>query len=310
MHQVAARQQLVRGEHAVQRLAGNPHEARVARAGADEHRLEPHLLDHLLDAEQPPDQRIALEAHAELRQLLDLRVHDRIRQAEVGDAVLEHAARLVEGLVHRDVATCLGHVGGAGHAGGAGAHDADAESAGLDVRDVGPAFLDREVADPALQPPDRHGFEGLAHRADALALALLRADAAADRGQQVGGRDHVIRTPVVTLGDLLNEVRNRDVYRTTAHAGLLRAHQATLGLELRVLDEVSAVHFLEVARALLRFLLVRGRPRLRDHADGLFLFTRPVGGLHGQLGPPAVLGMLRMRQLSSNFAAASRSVAL
>ena len=130
--------------------------------------------------EQPPDQRVALEAHAELLELADLRVHDGVRQAEVRDAVLEHAARLVERLVDGHLAARLGHVGRAGHAGRAGADDADPEAVALDVRDVGPAFLDREVADPALEPADGHGLERVADRAHALALVLLRADAAAD----------------------------------------------------------------------------------------------------------------------------------
>jgi len=47
------------------------HEARVTRAGADEHYVEAHLVDHLLDwLNRRPDQRVALEAHAELLELL------------------------------------------------------------------------------------------------------------------------------------------------------------------------------------------------------------------------------------------------
>ena len=42
-HQVAARQQLVGREHAVQRLAGDAEKLRVARARADEYRVEAHL---------------------------------------------------------------------------------------------------------------------------------------------------------------------------------------------------------------------------------------------------------------------------
>ncbi len=308
VHQVAAGEQLVGGEHAVQRLAGNAREARIARAGADEHRMKAHLVDHLLDGEQATDQRVALEAHAELLELADLGVDDRVRQAEIRNAVLEHAAGLVEGLVDGDLAAGLGHVGCAGHAGRSRTDDADAEAARLDVRDVGPAFPDGEVADPALQPADGHRLQGFADGAHALALVLLRADAAADRRQQVGGGDDVVGAAVVALDDALDEVRDRDVHRATADARLLGAHQAALGLELRVLDEVTAVDLLEVAGAHLRILLVRRRARLRDHADGLFLLLWSGGGPHVQAAPPASPGMVRIRQFSSNRLLACCSV--
>ncbi len=303
MHQVAAREQFVRGEHAVQRLARNPHEARVAGAGADEHGVESHLLDHLLDAEEAADERVALELDAELLELADLGVDDRVGQAEVGDAVLEHAARFVEGLEDRHVAARLGHVGRAGHARGSGADDADAEAVLLDVGNVRPALLDGEVADPALEPADRHGLERVADRAHAFALVLLRADAAADRRQQVRRRDHVVGAAVVVLGDALDEVRDRDVHRAAAHAGLVRAHQAALGFELRVLDPVAVRHLEEIAGALPRILLVRGRARLRDHPDRLFLFRGHQCPASPCPGPP------RSRQLSSKRSLASRSVA-
>ena len=98
---------------------------------------------------------------------------------------LQHAAGLVERLVDGDVASRLGHVGGAGHAGGAGADDADPEAVRLDIGHVGPAFGDGMVADQALEPADRHRLQRVADRADALALVLLRAHAAAHRRQQV-----------------------------------------------------------------------------------------------------------------------------
>ena len=218
-HQVAAREQLVGGEHAVQRLAGNAHETRIARAGADEHRVEAHLGDHLLDREQAPDQRVAFELDAEPLELVDLDVDHRVRQAEIRDAVLQHAARLVEGLVDGDVASRLGHVGGARHAGGTRADDAHLEAVGLDVGNVRPAFADRHVADEAFEAADGHRLQRLADGAHALALVFLRADAAADRGQQVGVGDDVVGAVEVLVGDLLDEAGDVDSHRATAHAG-------------------------------------------------------------------------------------------
>ena len=87
-------------------------------------------------------------------ELVDLGVDDRVRQAEVGNAVLEHAARLVEGLVDRDVAAGLGHVGRAGHAGRAGADDADAEpvAARCTERSTSPRLIARSPTQRSSRP--------------------------------------------------------------------------------------------------------------------------------------------------------------
>ena len=74
---------LVRGEHAVQRIAGYAEKLQVACPRSDEHRVKAHLVDHLFDREQASDERIAFELHAKLPQLLDLRV-DHFVEAEIG----------------------------------------------------------------------------------------------------------------------------------------------------------------------------------------------------------------------------------
>ena len=111
-------------KHAVERIAGNAEHRRIAGAGADEDGVEAHLVDHLLDGEQAADQRVAFELDAELAQIVDFGVDHRVGQAEIGNAVFQHAAGLVERLEDGHLAAGLGHVGGAGHAGGTGADDA------------------------------------------------------------------------------------------------------------------------------------------------------------------------------------------
>ena len=233
--------------------------------------MEAHLGDHLLDREEPPDQRVALEADAELLQLVDLHVDHRVGQAEIRNPVLEHAAGLVERLVDDHLAAGLRHVRGARHAGRAGADDADLEARRLDVRQVHPAFADRHVADEALEAPDRDRLERVADRAHALALVLLGTHATADRREQVGVGDDVVRAVVVLFGDLLDERRNVDADRAAAHARLVGTLQAAIGLAQRHLHRVAAGHFLEVARARRCVLLGHGRALLRNRADRLLL---------------------------------------
>ena len=203
VHQIAAGEQFVGGQHAVERFTGNAHEARIAGAGADEYGVVAHLGEHLLDGEQAADQRVALELDAELDQLADLGVDHAVGQAEFGDAVFQDAAGLVEGLVDGDVATGLRHVGGASHAGRAGPNDGDAETVRLDIGNVGPALGYGHVADEAFKPADRHRLQQIADRADALALGFLRADAAANGSQKIGIGDDVVGAVIVLLGNLL-----------------------------------------------------------------------------------------------------------
>src|SRR5436190_2120720 len=233
VHQVAARQPFVRREDAIERLAGDPHEARVARAGADEDGVKAHLAEHLLEGEQAPDERVALEPDAEARELPDLDVDDAVGQAEVGDAVLQDAAGLVERLVHEDLAAGLGHVGGARHSRRPRADDADLEPARLDVGNIGPAFLDRHVADEALEAADRLRLERFADHAHALALALLRADSPAHRRQQVGVGDRVVGAVEILGRHLADEARDIDADRAAPDARLGGAVEAAVGLDER-----------------------------------------------------------------------------
>src|SRR4029450_4508903 len=138
------------------------------------------------------DQSVAFELDAEAREFLDLDVDDGIRQPEIRDAVLQHAACFVERLVDRYVAAGLGHVRGACHARRARTDDADLEPVAFDVGNVRPAFADRHAAPPPLKAADPYRLQGLANGADTLALVFLRADATADGRQQVGVGDDVV----------------------------------------------------------------------------------------------------------------------
>src|SRR6266567_481944 len=270
-HQVAASQELVGGEHTVQRVAGNAEHRRVACAGADEHRVESHLVDHLLDGEQAPDQRVALEFDAELGEVADFGVDHLVGETDIGDAVLEHAARLVECLVNRDVAAGFGHVGGAGHPGRTGTDDADLEFVALDVGQIGPTFGDGAIAYEPLETADRHRLERLPNRAHAFALAFLWTHPPAHRRQQVGRGDHVVGGAEILLTDLLDEAGDVDAHRAATYAGLIRAEQATLCFDQRVLLRVTAGHLREILHPFRRFLLLHRGSLLGNGPDGPFL---------------------------------------
>ena len=180
-HQVAAREELVRRQHAVQRFAGNAHEARVAGAGADEHRVEAHLGDHLLDREEAPDQRVALEAHAELAAACRSRRRSR-RSAGGNRECRTSARRPARGTPRRRrprsrPSPCPPRTP---FRPDPSRRCRRGSREGSMCGTVHPALADRHVADEALEPADGDGLQRVADRAHAFALALLRAHAAAD----------------------------------------------------------------------------------------------------------------------------------
>ena len=185
----------------------------------------------------------------------------------------------MEGLEHRHLAPGLGEVRRAGHAGRPGADDPDLEAARLDMRDVGPLLLDGVVADPAFQTADGDWFERLADHADALALRLLRTDAAAHRGQQIAGGDDVIGAAEILGADRFDEFRDIDIDRTAGDAGRVGAQQTAFRLVLRLFQRIAAIDFFEILHPQLRILFAYGSPLLRNAADGLFLLRHDANSV-------------------------------
>ena len=179
-----------------------------------------------------------------------------------------------------DVVAELGELAGGGQPGRPGADDAD-RLAGLGrvARGVSwsPCWLG-PVGDEALEAADGDRVALLAAEADALALALLRADPAGDAGQGVVVEERVGRGRQVALAQQLDEARDVDPDRAAVDAVRLRALEAALGLEHRQLVGEPEVDLAEVARPQVGVLLGH-----RDPGDGHPLLggqhVRPVAGL-------------------------------
>ncbi len=173
-------------------------EHRQPRPAADEDRVEALLGQQLVDGDERAHHGVGHDLDAERRQRLDLGRDDVLGQAELGDAVGEHAARRVQRLEDRDRVAELRELACARQAGRAGADDRAAQSARR--RRLGHAAvleLAREVgvAEEALEAPDRDRLALLGEHARRLALLLLRAHAAADRGQRVAVLEDRRRPP-------------------------------------------------------------------------------------------------------------------
>ena len=252
-HEVGAGQVFVRGEDADETFARDVREEGKPCAGPDEGGVEAVLFEQVEQRAGAADDEVRAELHAHRRERVELGVDHLVGEAELGDAIAHHAAQLVQGLEDRHLVAGAAAVRGAGQARGAGAHDRHALAGlGRHFRHLGPAAFAGVVGQEALHLADADGLEdvllGLAHGAVALALAFLRADAAADGGEQAGAADRLDRAVEVALGGQVHEFGDVDVDRAAFHAGVVLALQAAAGLH----------HGLGRGEALLHFVLARG----------------------------------------------------
>ncbi len=172
-HQIAAGQVLVGRVDAVEVLAGDLEEPGQPGAGADEDGVERPRSRAQSTVRVLPTTIVEPQLDAQALHVLDLAPHDRLGQPELGDAVGQHAARLVQGLEHRDLRSRAGR-GRAATVMPAGPEPTTATFLPLrgGRRGRSTAALRRlPVGDEALEPADRHRLALLAEHADASRTA-------------------------------------------------------------------------------------------------------------------------------------------
>ena len=246
LHQVGAGKELVGGVDALQALARDAHEAGQAGTGTHEDGLIAVLAHQLVDGEHLADDHIAFEIDAHLLEAVDLLLYDGLGQTELGDAVHQHAACDVQGLVDRDLIAQLGEVACGGQAGRTCTDDGDLVAVGLRHDGGSVDILTVPVGYEALQTANADGLVLDAAGTLALALALLRTDTATDGGQGRGTIDDLIGGFEVTLGQMADELGDVDADGAAGLAGLIFAVDAALGLVHGHLGGVAQSHFLKI----------------------------------------------------------------
>ncbi len=285
-HQVRAREVLVGGVDAVGVLARDVDEIGEARARRDVDGVEA-LLEELVERERLADDRVELElARPSFERLSTSAWTIVLRQAELGDAIDEDAARLVECLEDDGLVAVAAQVAGAREAGWAGADDRDAAARRrADRRQLDAALLALPVGEERLDLADRHReaevLVDLGDHAVLLALALLRTDAPADRRQEVGLLDAADRAPEVAVGHEPEEPGHVHADRAARHARLVLAREAAHRLGARLDRRVGERHLAGVADALARVLL--GPEDLRQLAALLVLQVAAAVDPRGEL---------------------------
>jgi hypothetical protein len=226
-----------RGPHRILRvLAAQRQRDSLHAAGAEQHRVE-----FLAQAGQRDralaraDGHPGLELDAEAQGVVQLDLEDRARQAELGDAVAQHAARVALALEHGHVVAEQREVVGGGDAGGPGADDGHG-LAGGGVEALGDAVAGGlQVAGGALQVAD---VDRLAVARPAVAADVLagpRADPPQDAGQHVGLAIDLVGAAVLLLDDRPDVARDVGAGRTGGLAGDVLAHPADVARVLGII---------------------------------------------------------------------------
>ena len=191
VHRDAATQRLLlAGGRVAQEAHRVEHPARVLVRDVDPlGQVSAHGDEDGIEATGPPlllqvDHAVSLlEAHAEVGDALHLGVEHVPGQPVGRDPVAHHPAGQLAAVADRDVVPEAREVVRRGQAARAGTHHQHPLARGWRGRGEHPAVLDREVAEVALDPVDRHGLVELGAVADALAGVV--ADPPVDRGQRV-----------------------------------------------------------------------------------------------------------------------------
>ena len=160
-----------------------------------------------------------VHVHAQRLQVLDLRRTMRLGRRNSGNAVHQHAARQMQGLEHRDRIAFPRQLARAAQARGRADHRT-LWPLGADGRfSVALALCQSATKRSNCRcPPARP----LMPQTQRLALAFLRADTAADRGQRRGAGKNLIRALEIPFSHLVDKGGNVDTDLAAAHAGLLR----------------------------------------------------------------------------------------
>ncbi len=265
---VGGDQEIQRRDDAGQAGARAADVARLVYAGGQQDRVmaraqlrERHVTAHL---------GVQVEHDAALLQQLPAAQHDVLFQLEAGDAVHHQAAHAVMPVINMHLVAAAAQLLGRRKPARARAHHANALRellAGGDRLD--PALGERVVGDEALDGTDGDALEAALDDAVALAQPVLRADAAADLGEVVGGRAHLVGLVQPAFRGQLQPVRNVVVQRavdgTERHAALA----APAGLRLRQRDGEVAVDLVKIGHACRRIALVGlvlGHRRELQHA--------------------------------------------
>src|SRR5688572_16539138 len=264
------------GHDVVETAARSRHLARLVDADRQQHGVV--LALQLGQRHVAAELAIQLELDAALGQLLGPAQHDRLFQLEVRDAIDHQSADAVVAVINRHLVALAAQELGGGEARRPGADNADRFSALARRLDrLHPAHLERGVGDVTLDLADGDGaVAGLLDHAIAFAQPVLRADAAADLREGVGGGGDLVGLLQPALGGQLQPVGDVVVERAMDLAERHAALRAAAGLGRRRSRAEPLIDLLEVLTPQPGLALVRHGLGEIDEFQQMFGHPAPV----------------------------------
>ncbi len=173
------------------------------------------LIANLFERNLVADIAIQDKPHTALFQLFVAAHDDRLFQLETGNAIGHQPARAVIAVINRDLHALAAQHVRRGQTAGTGTDNSNAFTSLLRGRDrLDPAFFPRGVGDVFLDRADGHGaMARFLDHAIAFAQAVLRADAAANLGECIGGLADLVGLLQPPLGGQAQPVGNIVVQR-------------------------------------------------------------------------------------------------
>ena len=273
VHKVVAGEELVGRNHSVQVLARNVHESRKTGSRADEHGVVAFLVHQVVHSDRTAHDDVGLELDSKVLEGLDFLADDTVfRKTELGNAVLQHSADLMEHFEDVHLESGLGKVGGAGKARRAAADYGDLLAVGRLALVEPHAVLARPVGHEALELADSYGLTLVAEYTFAFALCFLGAYAAADCGQRAVLCDNFGSLGEIAVLHLLYEIGNLDVDRARTHAHRLLAMQAAARFEHSLFLVIAQTYLVEIVSPYFRVLL----PDLDSGKTILHCYSLPI----------------------------------
>ena len=233
----------------------------AVRADRDVQRIV--IASHVLDRQVDAHVDAVDDFHARRLDRRDFGIEDVFGETVVGNAVAQHAARLLEAFEHRDVVAETRQVVGRRKAGRARTRHGDLLARGLEARcGARPRLM---IDGIALHAPDVDRI--VDQRAATSLLARMLADVGARRRKRVVFPDQFDRIIEATRGRQRDIARNVDVRRTRHRAwhALRRAAQAA-----------SMLHML--------FEIVMERRKAHEHLLGRLVADSAIGRIPDMLG--------------------------
>src|SRR5210317_175705 len=255
LHQIGSGQVLVGRENSDQIIAWNIHESRQTGTDPDVHGVKA-LFKKFIYRDGTPNHGVAFQLAPQTLEKVDLLGHDSFGQTELRDAVDQHAAGLVKGLIDGNVMAFDDAITGHGETRGSGADDGNFFAGRFRLRRQFPgAVFPLPVRTIAFQVADGHRFALFTKYTQALTLYFLGTDPAADCWQSIFAPQVADRRSDISFGDQVDKTGNIDTDRTALDTGRFLALQTSGRLFLSHLVGISRRYFKKISGPDLRVLL-------------------------------------------------------